>query len=317
MNNNLHSSFSWYSKQQWNYKWNYKLLFNLPLTILIGCGCLWKNLSISEAEAQVPSPASPTVNNSNLSAEEHFKRGSVTKAIQFWSRDIKNGTDVVKSLYNRSQAYIILRQYESALQDLNQLISIQGVRTPAQVYIIRAIAFSELNKLAEAIEDFNQAEKLEPSLLVYTNRGLAYQRSGQLNKALADFTKTVSISATPIAKLNLANVRIQLGQFTEVVNEMSQLIEQDKTFFPAYLVRSIAYYNLGQYEAAIRDCVFSLKIIPDQPEAYYYAGLSFAKLNRKDDASQNLVKSADLYLRQNQSSNYQQVLQKMSELNLQ
>ncbi len=317
MDNNLHSNFSWYSKHKWNYKWNYKLLFNLPLTILIGYGCLWKNLSISEAEAQVPSPTSPTVNNSNLSAEEYFKRGSVTKAIQLWSRDIKNGTDVSKSLYNRSQAYIILRQYESAVQDLNQLISLQGVKTAAQIYIIRGIAFSELNKLAEAIEDFNQAEKLEPSLLVYTNRGLAYQRSGQLNKALADFTKTVSLSATPIAKLNLANVRIQLGQFTEVVNEISQLIEQDKTFFPAYLVRSIAYYNLGQYEAAIRDCVFSLKIIPDQPEAYYYAGLSFAKLNRKDDASQNLVKSADLYLKQNQSSNYQQVLQKMSELNLQ
>ena len=288
----------------------------IPLTIMISGFFLWNDINTSRVQAQIPS--SPSIPDAaNLSAEEQFKRGNMTRAIQIWSRDIKNGTEIAKSLYNRSQAYIVLRQYESALQDLNQLIKMQGVKTPVQVYIVRGIALNEMNRLTEAIEDFNQAEKLEPSLLVYTNRGLAYQRSGQLAKALEDLSKSVKISPTPIAKLNLANVRIQLSQFNEVISEMTQLLEKEKSFFPAYLVRSIAYYELGQYEAAIRDCVFSLKILPDQPEAYYYAGLSFAKLNRKEDAAQNLVKSADLYLRQNQSNNYRQVLEKMSELNLQ
>ena len=302
-----------------HYRWNLNSQFSLPIAILIGYSLISNSIFKSPeptANAQVPSTPS-TSDTANLSAEENFKRGNVTRAIQLWTRDIKNGIELTKSLYNRSQAYIVLKQYESALQDLNQLIKIQGVSAPAQVYVIRGVALNELNRLSEAIEDFNQAEKLEPSIFVYTNRGLTYQRLGQLPKAIADLSKSVQISPTPIAKLNLANVRVQIGQFTEVVDEMSQLIEKEKTFFPAYLVRSIAYYNLGQYEAAIRDCVFSLKILPDQPEAYYYAGLSFAKLNRKDDASQNLVKSADLYLRLNQSNNYRQVLEKMSELNLQ
>lgn len=290
-------------------------LIKLPLAVLIG----WSVLShhVSMTEAQTPSPTPPVTNPTNLSGEEQFKNGSLTAAIQAWSRDIKNGKEIEKSLYNRSQAYILLRQYELALQDLNQLIKVQGVRTATQVYIVRGVALNELNRFNEAIEDFDQAEKLEPSVFVYTNRGIAYQRSGQLNKAFADLTKAVTFSPTPIAKLNLANVQIQLGQYTEVVSMMNQLLEKEKTFFPAYLVRSIGYYNLGQYEAAIRDCLFSLKIASEQPEAYYYAGLSFAKLNRKDDASQNLVKAADLYLRLNQSNNYRQVLEKMSELNLQ
>jgi tetratricopeptide (TPR) repeat protein len=310
------------NKSKHRHQWNSYFLFKFPLALLIGYSVISNDLFHrvnTTVNAQVPSttPALPTPESSNLSAEENFKRGNVTRAIQLWTRDIKNGTELTKSLYNRSQAYIVLKQYESALQDLNQLIKIQGINTPSQVYIIRGVALNELNRLPEAIEDFNQAEKLEPSIFVYTNRGLAYQRLGQLPKAIADLSKSVSISPTPISKLNLANVRLQIGQFTEVVDEMSQLIEKEKTFFPAYLVRSIANYNLGQYEAAIRDCVFSLNILPDQPEAYYYAGLSFAKLNRKDDASQNLVKSADLYLRLNQSNNYRQVLEKMSELNLQ
>lgn len=190
----------------------------IPLNLLIGGFLLCNDINISRVQAQ--SPLSPTTDAANLSAEEQFKRGNVTRAIQLWSRDIKNGTETVKSLYNRSQAYIVLRQYESALQDLNQLISIQGVKTPVQVYIVRGIALNELNRLAEAIEDFNQAEKLEPSIFVYTNRGLAYQRLGQLSKAIADLSQSVKLSPTPIAKLNLANVRVQIGQFTEVVDEM-------------------------------------------------------------------------------------------------
>jgi tetratricopeptide (TPR) repeat protein len=269
-----------------------------------------------EIQAQTPAPNLPPI-AAPSTPEEFFKQGSITRAIQLWSNDIRNGKELARSLYNRSQAYIVLKQYELALEDLNQLIKLQAINTPAQVYIIRGIALNELNRFNEAIEDFKQAERLQPSYLVYANRALAYQRSNQYNLALADLVKAVSISPTPITKLNLANVRIQLGQFAEVVNEMTALLAQDKTFFPAYLVRSIANYNLGKYEAAIQDCLFSLKIIPDQPEAYYYAGLSFAKLNRKEDASQNLIRSAELYLRQNQSQNYRQVLDKMSELNLQ
>jgi tetratricopeptide (TPR) repeat protein len=284
------------------------------LTILLGLTCSLSGGYFSPLQAQ-----NPTAETSNavISAEEHFRRGSITRAIQIWSSDIRNGKEIIKSLYNRSQAYIVLKQYDAALQDLNQLIKLQGVNTPTQVYIIRGIALSEIGRLDEAIADFNQAEKLEPSYLVYSNRGLAYQRLQQYQKALADLIKSVQLSPTPIAKLNLANVRIQLGQFAEVLTEMNQILDKEKTFFPAYLVRSIANYNLGKYEAAIQDCLFTLKILPDQPEAYYYAGLSFAKLNRKEDAAQNLVRAADLYLRQNQSNNYRQVLEKMSELNLQ
>lgn len=284
------------------------------LPIILGLFCSLSAGYLAPLQAQ-----NPTTETSNavISAEEHFRRGSITRAIQIWSSDIKNGKEMIKSLYNRSQAYIVLKQYDAALQDLNQLIKLQGVNTPTQVYIIRGIALSEIGRLDEAIADFDQAEKLEPSYLVYSNRGLAYQRSQQYQKALADLLKSVQLSPTPIAKLNLANVRIQLGQFAEVLTEMNQILEKEKTFFPAYLVRSIANYNLGKYEAAIQDCLFTLKILPDQPEAYYYAGLSFAKLNRKEDAAQNLVRAADLYLRQNQANNYRQVLEKMSELNLQ
>jgi tetratricopeptide (TPR) repeat protein len=306
--------------QKYQQRWikAFRMNLKLPLILIIGftCSIFGNRIHPEQIQAQTPSvPEIPT--NETLSAEEHFKRGSVTRAIQIWSKDIKNGNDILRVLYNRSQAYVVIKQYESALQDLNQLIRLQGAKTSTGVYIIRGIALSELNRLPEAIEDFNQAERLESSYLIYANRGLAYQKLQQYPQALQDLSKSVKLAPTAIAKLNLANVRIKLNQFAEVIDEMNQLLDKEKVFFPAYMVRGIAYYNLGQYEASIRDCLYSLKIAPDQAEAYYYAGLSFAKLNRKEDAAQNLIRSADIYLRQNQADSYRQVLEKMSELNLQ
>lgn len=290
-----------------------------PFQLLLGIGILLTTCftSFTSVQAQVLPSNQPLPNNSNASGEQNFQQGNLTRAIQQWSRDIKNGHNIVTNLFNRSQAYILLKQYQFALEDVNQIIQIEGKNTPSQVFVVKGIALSELNQLQEAIQSFNTAEKLDSSPGLYNNRALAYQRLGQLNKALVDLTKSVQLLPTPIARLNLANLRIQLNQFQQVVNEMNQLIATDKTFFPAYLTRGIAYYNLGQYETAVRDFVVTLKIWPDQPEAYYYAGLSFAKLNRLEDASQNLIRSADLYLQRNQSNEYHQVLRKMNELNLQ
>jgi tetratricopeptide (TPR) repeat protein len=287
-----------------------------PLGLLLGIGIFWTTFS-TNTQAQVSPSTQPPVVNSSLNAEENFHQGNLTRAIQQWSRDIKNRTNIVQALFNRSQAYILLKQYDFAVQDLNQLVQLQGQNTPAQVFVVRGIALTELNQLPEAIQSFNQAEKLQPSPLIYNNRALTYQRAGQLPQALEDLSKSVQLAPTLINRLNLANLRIQLGQFQQVVEEMNQLMTTEKSFFPSYLTRGIAYYNLGQFEMAIRDFIFSLKIFPDQPEAYYYAGLSFAKLNRKEDASRNLIRSAELYLQRNQSSSYREVIEKINELNLQ
>lgn len=287
----------------------------LALGLFLGVGILWTTLS-KNLQAQVSPNIQPPI-NPTLSAEENFRQGNLTRAIQQWSHHINSGSNVVTALFNRSQAYILLKQYDFAVQDLNQLIQLQGKNTPPHVFVVRGIALSELQQLPEAIQSFNQAEKLQPSPLVYNNRALAYQRAGQLPLALADLTKSIQLAPTSVNRLNLANLRVQLGQFQEVVEEMNQLLVTEKSFFPAYLTRGIAYYHLHQYQTAIRDFLFSLKIFPHQPEAYYYVGLSFAQLNRQQDAAENLIRAAELYLQNNQGNQYRQVLEKMNELNLQ
>ncbi len=268
--------------------------------------------STPQALAQATTPS-----DLSASPEQNFKEGKITLAIQKWSRNIQDNKNLENALYNRSQAYILLKQYPFAIKDLDRLLSIQRQKASANVYILRGIALTETNQLPTAIESFNKAEQLQPSPLVYNNRAIAYKNLGMLDLALLDLQNSVKLAPIAPHRLNLANLQLQANQYQQAVQSMNQVLAEDVNFYPAYVTRGIGYFKLGQYESAIKDFVQSLKIQPSQPEAFYYSGLAFNQLNRKQDAAQNLLRAADLYLQQNQSSLYQQVLEKITELKLQ
>ncbi len=286
---------------------------------LLGGMLGWIILSTTfSANAQNNSPHSPDspMTTSSSSAVESFSSGNITRAVQQWNQEIRAGNDLIINLFNRSQAYILLEQYDSALKDVNMIVALEGADVGADVLLVQGIALSNLNKFSEAIESFNQSEMRQPSALVYSNRAIIYQRTERFPEAIADLTKAVELAPTAVNRLNLANLHIQLGQFDLAVDNMNALLASDEAFFPAYLSRGIAYYNLNQHEEALRDFLQTLTISPNQPEARYYAGLSLEKLNFREEATQNLVMAADLYLQQDRSENYYRVLDKMAELGL-
>lgn len=285
------------------------------LNFLLGFGCavvMSLNGQTPPLSAQSVPPQTPVA-----SAEENFQKGKLTLAIQQWSQDIFQGINLGNALYNRAQAYILIQQPQLALNDLDKLIAIQGQSTPANVFLVRGVALTELNQLEAAIASFNQAERLTPTPapLLYNNRALTYQKLGQIELAIADLEQSVRFAPLPIHHVNLANARIQQGQFEQAIIDINPIISQQNTFFPAYSTRGIAQYHLGNYEAALRDFLTSLSLLPNQPEAYHYAGLSLAALGRPEDARANLMRAADLYLQSNQLDFYQQILQDMSALN--
>lgn len=279
--------------------------------VLLGVGLALSVIPL-EAKAQAQSPVFRSDRQAGAkSARESFQQGDITSAIRQWSKEIRAEKDVETALFHRAQAYVVLSQYDFALADANRLISLQKKKPVAESFVVRGVVLTALNRLDEAIADFNQSEALRPSALVYSNRALAYQRSGQFDKAILDFQQAIQLEPTLLNQINLSNARIQNGDAENAVQEMSDVIEQNSKFYPAYLSRGIAYHQLGQHEPAIRDFVFSLNLSPTQAQAYYYAGLSLAALGHNQEAMDNLERAADLYLQQGQSHLYHAILEKM------
>lgn len=270
----------------------------------------------ASAQTSVPRSDESVMTTATVDAQENFRTGNITRAVQQWSQAISENRDVIRSLFNRAQAFIMLGQYEFALADIDRIIATEGLAAGSDVLLVQGIVLSNLNRLPEALVSFDQAEQQQPSALIYSNRAIVRQQSGDYQAALTDLTKAIELSPTPINYLNLANLYIQTGEFETAVESMNQLLTQNDAFFPAYLARGIAYHQLGQYQAALQDFLYSLTVSPTQAEARYYAGLSLYQLGMKEDAAHNLVMAADLYLQQNRADSYHQVLAKMSELGL-
>jgi tetratricopeptide (TPR) repeat protein len=62
-------------------------------------------------------------------------------------------------------------------------------------YTNRGWAYDALGQLQRAIEDYNEAIRLNPekASLAYANRGLAYANLGQLQRAIADFDEAIRL----------------------------------------------------------------------------------------------------------------------------
>lgn len=264
----------------------------------------------------IVNPLEPDMSTATATAHESFQSGNLTRAVQQWTQAIRANEDVVRSLFNRSQAFVMLNQYDFALRDINQVIDLEGPNTGADVFLIQGIILSNLDRLPEALDSFQQAESRQPSDLIYSNRALVYQRAEDYPAALVDMERAIELAPTPVNQLNLANLHVQMGEHERAIARLNQLLESDDTFFPAYLARGIAFHNLGEHQSALQDFLYTLTIAPNQPEARYYSGLSLATLGHQEEAAQSLIAAADLYLAQNQSDSYHQVLEKMAELGL-
>jgi tetratricopeptide (TPR) repeat protein len=86
--------------------------------------------------------------------------------------------------YNRGVAYENLGQYQPAIKDYNQAISLNPIYSEA--FYNRGTIYSEIGQYQRAIDDYNQAISLQPNYAnAYNNRGINFLSHG--NKTLGCF----------------------------------------------------------------------------------------------------------------------------------
>jgi pentatricopeptide repeat protein len=193
------------------------------------------NLWAPTHAAPPPSPATQ--------ARLAFEAGDINAAIALWSQMISNGIEVQDALYNRTQAYLVLRQFPLALSDLNQLELIQKPRARSTTFLLRGIVLNEMQNPNAALREFNLAEKIDRNRLIFANRAVAYQRLGRLQDAEQDLLKAVQVDPSQANGHNLAAIQLALGKLEECIKTSSQVISSYRTFYPAYTVRGICYFR--------------------------------------------------------------------------
>lgn len=113
-----------------------------------------------------------------------------------------------------------------------------------------------------ALADTQKAMKLNPIKdIIYYNRGFIYENTGKIDWAIRDYTKAIALS--------------------------------DNTLESAFLNRGILYFQLDQYQKALKDFDMCIELEPKASEAYFNKGLVCKKIKNYKDAILNFSKAIE------------------------
>lgn len=250
----------------------------------------------------------------NVSFADYYKLGNIAYqnrnyelAIDNFTKGIKKNPNFSKLYINRGNARYNLNDYEGALSDYNQALEINPQEVKAFVnrgnayYMLADYSSDPDQEYQKAIQNFNTA------LSINYRDTEAYIRRGIVRSQIAKYSHNFQ-----------QEYKKSIADFTEAINFNSSKAE-------AYFQRGLARYQFAQYSSnyaqeyklAILDFNQALKINPQMAKVYLKRGMvhyelaqygeSKAKENQAQ-AIEDLEKSAQIYLKQKDMDNYQQVL---------
>jgi tetratricopeptide (TPR) repeat protein len=120
-------------------------------------------------------------------------------------------------------------RYEEAKDRATKVIRILPKK--AEAYRVRAEAYSEIGKVASALEDYDKAIDLEPGYpYAYAKRASLLQKMGEYRTAIPDMEKTVALAPElPGQMFQLATVYFDLGHFKEAVSWFQEVLDHPDT----------------------------------------------------------------------------------------
>lgn len=185
------------------------------------------------------------------------------------------------------------------MNPIHRTIALLGMATPlgepsestqtqllpmAKNFYYQGVEKSQQKDYLGAFEDYNQAIRLNPNFAqAYLNRSIVrILLLRDFANALDDYTQALRIS-----DFNLAQTRTGYGN---------------------------ARADVGDIEGAIREYSNALQCEPDYAEAYLRRGNALAGLGDNERAIKDLQKAADLYQLQENTDQYQYVLEELKKL---
>ncbi len=211
-------------------------------------------------------------------SKKHFDAGLELEEDEKYEEAVKEYTLALGIMSNavshfrRAICYTELKNYDGAISDLKECLEGGGYRTDG-AYFLRANAYIESAKFAEAAQDLTSAIELDTTKTpYYLYRATCLLTLGRYKEAVCDYT--ILIDNEPVARYYNAR-----GHGPHGVRSIQRCRERlfksdrnDKTLVSAYLNRASANQQLKQLEAAINDLTSAMELEPGNDRAYVARG---------------------------------------------
>ncbi len=209
---------------------------------------------------------------------------------------IESDSDKAEYYLYRGIVNVYLKNYKKTAEDLDRYILLVDSNINHSAYNFRSIANHELGHFDLAIEDCDNAIKMQPdNVMAYFNRGVSMAWLSQYKKMLSDNDKVIRLAPyffEPYYNRAVANYK--LGRCDDAIEDLEKVIQFDAEYSAAYHVRASAYYELGKYEDAVQDFTRAIELDPEAAEAFLGRASTYYELEKYEDAVQDCTRAIEL-----------------------
>lgn len=217
------------------------------LTVL----CLWLLVSfpLQAAELDHPSFTEEQLQAGEAIAQQAFEateKGDFAQAESYWTTLITDFPTNPAVWSNRGNARVSQHKIAEAIEDFNQAILLAPDQPDS--YLNRGAALEAQGNFQAAIADYNQVLAIDPQdPMAYNNRGNAEGGLGNWQQALTDFQKASEIAPNfAFARANTALALYETGKKAEAIKTMRDLVRKYPMFPDMRAALTAALWTAGQ-----------------------------------------------------------------------
>lgn len=203
----------------------------------------------------------------SMQIELHFE------SVNAISKKIENEPNNILLYFARSLDYMLIQDYNSAIEDLNHLLTINPDWTLA--YFNLAVSYDKLLR----------AKHNNPGLYKEYNindtQAPAYVNNGLINKNIS----TVD---------NITQILVSKLEYDQIITSYDKVIALAPNFIYAYYNRASIKIMQKDFRGAILDYNEAIRIDPDFADAYYNRGLTRLRIKDNQRGLDDLRKAGEL-----------------------
>jgi len=195
---------------------------------------------------------------------------SVDQRIDGCSAVIKAARDrsekLAEAFNNRAIGYRVKGDYDRAIQDYNQAIKLNPKNAGA--YVDRALALARRGDGDAAMKDYTMAITLNPQQWqAYFNRAAELRDHGKLHEAVADLNQVVKLNPEFAgAYLNRGNIYVRQGELDKAIADYNAALLRDANLSYVYIVRANLFLRKKNYRKAMSDLQTAVQMDTKKPE---------------------------------------------------
>ncbi len=201
------------------------------------------------------------------------------------------------------------KEFDAAVETFSEALQSSGGFNPTP-FLGRARAYLGLKEYEAALEDLRetfQYGQTVPGLIgaAQNTRGEVYLEMGAYDLALTDLQAAAGADrSNPDIQFNLGKVYIKLGGASEGEKALTKFIgdakEDDERLAEAYQLRAEAYAGLGKFEAATADIARSLELDDTVHQSYFTQAIVYLQQEKYDKAAESLKQAIAKYVPENE-----------------